>query len=173
MTLAELLRLAVWPDVEACLRRHYYRMPHEVRQRADLTAHQRVYDALRELPSGPSDGMLIEITIADGVPDAVDADFDAHGLLAESGDRVAMDFQRWETWLGMEVAPATRDTYSAAEVVAHCIHQMTFYGYDQDKIAAAGAEVLRRGEDLRQGRSTTIRLDEYWSKLGLDEDTDG
>ena len=50
---------------------------------------------------------------------------------------------------------------------------MTFYGYDQDEIAAAGAEVLRRGEDLKHGRSTTISLGEFRSTLGLDEDTDG
>ena len=173
VTLAGLLELAIWAEVEACLRRHYYPGPDDVEQQADVTAHQRVYEALRELQAEPSDGLLIEITLDAGEPDQVDAYFDAHGVLAKSGERVAMDFQRWETWLGMDIAPATRDTYSAAEVVAHCIHEMTFYGYDQDEIAAAGAEVLRRGEDLKHGRSTTISLGEFRSTLGLDEDTDG
>ena len=93
VTLAGLLELAIWAEVEACLQRHYYPGPNDVEQQANVTAHQRVYEALRELQAEPSDGLLIEITLAAGEPDEVDA-FDAHGVLAESGERVAMDFQR-------------------------------------------------------------------------------
>ena len=37
----------------------------------------------------------------------------------------AIEFEPWEEWLGMEIAPQT---------IAHCLYEMTFCGYDQESI---------------------------------------
>ena len=97
-------------------------------------------------------------------------EFDVHGVEPDSGDSVALDFQPWEVWLGMEIAPDTLQRYSRAEVVAHCIHEMTFYGFEPDRTAEAGAEVLRRMEDQTKGKSEASSLEEVRRHLELNRE---
>ena len=170
MTLARVLELASWPDVEACLRRHYHPRTNDPMQESDMAGHQHVYEAMRALPFEPGDGSLIAIRISDEMSEECpDTQFEVHGVKPGSVDVFALDFMRWDTLSGFEVAPATLDTYSPAEIVAHCLHEVTFYGYDQEEIAAEATELLRRTEDLKHGRSTGLSWDDVKSELGLDD----
>ena len=167
MELAELIELTSRPDVEACVRRCYYpgRDPDGA---GAVSRHGDVYERLRELCPERDDDIMVAVDLEEhgqGIEY-----FDVHGVKPDSGDSVALDFQPWEVWLGMEIAPDTLQRYSPAEVVAHCIREMTFYGFEPDRIAEAGAEVLRRMEDQTKGKSEAIGLEEVRRHLELNRE---
>ena len=56
-------------------------------------------------------------------------------------DRCGLDLSPWDTWLGLRVRQSLLDKMTAAEIVAHCVWEMTFYGFTQEKIAAFRAEL--------------------------------
>jgi len=52
----------------------------------------------------------------------------------------------WREWLGMTVEAETLKNFPVAEVVAHCLWGMTWWGFDESKI-----EQRRRGTDREAG----------------------
>ena len=60
----------------------------------------------------------------------------------------ALDFEPWNEWLGMEIEADTLEKYLASEIAAHCLQEMTFFGFDEDDIGAERAELDRRVDEL-------------------------
>jgi hypothetical protein len=56
-------------------------------------------------------------------------------------DSCGLDLSPWEEWLALRVPQLLLDKMTAAEIVAHCVWEMTFYGFTQEKIAAFRAEL--------------------------------
>lgn len=46
----------------------------------------------------------------------------------------AIEFVKWENWLGIDLAPESMNTFSELEIIAHYLYEMTFCGYDQGEI---------------------------------------
>ncbi|MBM3279460.1 MAG: hypothetical protein FJY95_15485 [Candidatus Handelsmanbacteria bacterium] len=66
-------------------------------------------------------------------------DFDRFGRsrespLADTLVSFALQFVPWEDWLGMEIDPRTLETVEETAIIAHCLKNMTFAGFDQEKI---------------------------------------
>ncbi len=144
MTFAEILNLAMGPEIEACLRRHYCNDGKE----ADdcdrfVSDHSQVYATLLKLHP-EADDTVVHIDLKeeeDGFED-----FDVYGIKPGAKDAWALELTRWELWLGMEVAPSTLQRFSSSEIVAHCLYEMSFCGYDQEEIAHLTTEVRSRAE---------------------------
>jgi len=49
--------------------------------------------------------------------------------LTPGGQRWSLEFFDWSVWLSCEVDRETLKTYSSAEFITHCLHEMTFHGY--------------------------------------------
>ena len=49
----------------------------------------------------------------------------------------------------MEVDSATHQKYAYPEILAHCLWEMTFMGFDQDTIREEKQELERRGNELK------------------------
>ena len=147
MRIADVLNLADWPETEGCLRRHYCNDAGNPSDRDEFVlAHKYVYHQLRGLQPSPEGTVLtIDFDDDDGIEE-----FHVRGIEPGSGDFLAIEFARWERWLGMEIAPSTLRQFSPPEIVAHCLHEMSFVGYDQDEIAEVAAEVERRAETVRR-----------------------
>ena len=140
--LADIFAQANWPETEACLRRHYC---DGIGNRSDrdqfLSAHEYVYDQLHELqPEHVDTAIAIDFDNVAGVDDV-----HVYGVEPGSGDSLAIEFVRWERWLGMDVAPPTLQRFSPSEVVAHCLHEMTLVGYEQERIGELLVEVRLPG----------------------------
>lgn len=71
-----------------------------------------------------------------------------HGEYADSETIYGLDFVPWEEWLCMEIDSESLKNYSESEILAHCIWEMTFYGFDQTHIREQKAELDRRAEEL-------------------------
>lgn len=46
----------------------------------------------------------------------------------------ALEFTKWNKWLGMELANETINNFTKLEIIAHCLYEMTFIDYDENKI---------------------------------------
>ncbi|MBE0637021.1 MAG: hypothetical protein IH598_00700 [Bacteroidales bacterium] len=47
-----------------------------------------------------------------------------------------MEFTRWAVWLGCEIDPDTLKDYSEPQIIAHCMWEMTFMGWDEEEIGS-------------------------------------
>ena len=62
---------------------------------------------------------------------------------ANAETNFGLSFKPWEEWLGMEVAPHSIEKYTASQIVAHCMRDMAFHGFEQSQIKAAKEDLQR------------------------------
>lgn len=58
-------------------------------------------------------------------------------------ERFVLDLATWAAWVGMEIDPYTLDMYSVPEIVSRCLHEMTFFGFDENSVATKREGILR------------------------------
>ena len=101
-----------------------------------------VLGQLRKLapdPAGSRYQLSIELTPS---VDPKDKSFwDVSCIKEGDPDRCGLDLSPWEAWLALGVPQSLLDKMTAAEIVAHCVWEITFYGFTQEKIVAFRAEL--------------------------------
>ena len=55
-----------------------------------------------------------------------------------------IEFVEWEEWRGMDIDPGSLLKYSVSDILAHCLWEMTFYGYTQDAIRKQAKQLKER-----------------------------
>jgi hypothetical protein len=104
-----------------------------------------VADALGELRSLALDPAASRYQLSIELTPPVDPNdqpfWDVSCIKEDDPDRCCLDLSRWEEWLALRVPQSLLDKMTAAEIVAHCVWEMTFYGFSQEKIAAFRAEL--------------------------------
>ena len=97
---------------------------------------------LRKLAPDPANSryqLSVELTPP---VDPTDKPFWDVSCIKEGGpDRCGLDLSPWDEWLALRVPQLLLDNMTAGEIVAHCVWEMTFYGFTQEKIAAFRAEL--------------------------------
>lgn len=162
MTLSELIATVRWADVKASLIWGYPDVE------ASFEDYRRVLKSLRKLEPVPStmriiirktfpedlDGASVdEVYGRDGRLNRDRKDFPDSGQSADSSYALAeTDFtlalEPWERWLGMAVDPATLADYAPAQIVAHCLWEMTFHGFVPSEVQAKRDELNRLADEL-------------------------
>ena len=71
-------------------------------------------------------------------------------------ERYGLDLSRWEEWLAISVPQSLLDKLAAADIVAHCVWDMTFYGFTQERIAETRAKLDRRVKEIDEGKAELI-----------------
>lgn len=68
------------------------------------------------------------------------------GTLRDDGEpeRFALELSPWSKWLGMGVPEELRQELGDAHVVAHCLYEMTTFGFDEESVRAQREELSRR-----------------------------
>jgi hypothetical protein len=101
-----------------------------------------VLGQLRRLAPDPA-GSRYQLSIELTPPvDRKDKPFwDVSCIKEDDPNRCGLDLSPWDEWLALRAPQSLLDKMTAAEIVAHCIWEMTFYGFTQEKIAAFRAEL--------------------------------
>jgi len=162
MRLKELLLGTDWSEVKLSLLRRY---PDSARIIDKL---QRVFETLLSLdgsdtkmrlclaevrPEGVDEEPYVEVFGKDGslnkdLPEFRHFNEAARRDFANLETSFALELVPWEEWLGMELDPSTSQEYSDADLIAHCLWEMTFFGLDQATIEKQRQEIDRRVKDL-------------------------
>lgn len=163
MKLAEIIEKVAWAEMKACLLWNY------ANAEESMTGYAKVFRELRKLqPTSTSMRIFIRKTFREGLDDepytevvgkngTLNKELEDFKYLNKSEDsdyanaeaEYALEFQPWEEWLGMEVDSATHQKYAYPEILAHCLWEMTFMGFDQDSIREEKQELERRGDELK------------------------
>lgn len=127
---------------------------------------REVLQELRRL-TPDSAGAAYELHIERIVPEAPPEQPFWEVSFRKEGDfeRYGLDMSPWPQWLATRVPSALCQTIPAAEIVAHCVWEMTFYGFTQEAAAENRAELDRRLRDLDEGKVQGIPWEEVKERL--------
>lgn len=162
MKFRDLLANTDWNEVRSSLTANY---PEE---KTALEQYQSVFDSLFRLAPRKTKMRIcveevfreeidkephVEVFGKDGTLNKYLPDFhhfeDAAGTeFANSETSFALEMVPWEEWLDMELDAATLEAYSGSDIVAHCLWEMTFSGFDQETIKEQRDEIECRARDL-------------------------
>lgn len=170
--LSDLFNSVTWLPVEDAIR---VIDPEDTEGVPDLYVHRRVFEQMCRIePASREDWLVVEVYLDEpdeqGVQDSwvnvscTDLQYEEH---RDGESRFGIDFLPWAECLGMRVTEESRSSYSDAEIVAHCLQEMTFYGFDEEKIQEDAREITKAHED---GPSKdAIPIEEMFQRLGLGE----
>lgn len=62
----------------------------------------------------------------------------------------SLEFLPWNKWLGMKIAKVSLLHYNYLDIVAYCLWEMTWMGFDQDKIATELKDLVDVGKKIKK-----------------------
>lgn len=130
-------------------------LPNDETFERNLAGHGIVFDELKELKPVNRDEMRLVI---EWVVDDYDGQpyVDIYGLENRNEDASThwgLGFMPWQEWLGLEIKEEdTLIPFTEQEIIAHCLWEMTFYGFSQETIQGSIAEVERTYADYKAGK---------------------
>ena len=162
MTLAELIVQTTWPEVRAALQWNYDDA------KESIGGYRKVLTELKQLTPTSSDMRLLvrapaqavigertqlEVVGHNGTLNSELHDFqyfkeNVDEEYAHAEVDYSLSFLQWEEWLASEIDEATQAAFTGPEIVAHCIWDMTFHGFEQVTIQEELAELNRRVDEL-------------------------
>jgi hypothetical protein len=171
MKLNDLIKSIHWPSVELTLLRLY------PDQETMVDEYRYVFEKLKFLE--PEDyNMSILLTEYDCELDdksEIKTYIDVSVRKKETApnsltDSYAIEFVEWKKWLGMDLAQETIKNFSDLEIIAHCLYEMTFIGYNEEEIKEQFDRMNDRVEEYKnlteeEKKEKTITLDELKRRL--------
>jgi hypothetical protein len=61
----------------------------------------------------------------------------------------AIEFTPWKKWLGMQISKDTLQRFDQLEIIAHCLYEMTFCGYDEEEIQEKFSDIKNSVEGYK------------------------
>jgi hypothetical protein len=151
MKFFEIIKRAEWLSVEMVLLKLY---PDE---KKNLSGYKEVFNKLKIMPIKESN---ISILVSNEIDDFDNIEYvNVSGYYTNPKDNIdeqelslAIEFTHWNEWLGMDVSPKTLSDFNELEIIAHCLYEMTFVGYEEKEIQA---ELDRINESVEEIKSMT------------------
>lgn len=104
-------------------------------QEKSVEGYENVWQKLQTLTPVPTDLVLtVEHVIDDLIPEEPEEYDHVSGWDEKEQEYYAIEYTRWEQWLSMPVDKDTIDNYSELAILAHCLWEMTWSGYEQEDI---------------------------------------
>ncbi len=130
-----------------------------------IKGYKYVFKTLKLMrPRYGKEGMVIDI---EKVGRGKNAYFSVSGVCTQKGIKqsYAIEYTPWSEWLGCEVDRKVLRKMPREEVAAHCLWEMTFAGFTQDKIRNEIKMLRKRVKDIKEGRVKMIPHEEVMKRL--------
>lgn len=172
MTLKDLIKNNTWLSVSSTLTSTY------PDQAESLEGFKAVFEKLLAMEPEETD---LEITIEyvmDGDHEYVDVSGKhKYPKTEEEKYSQAIEFSPWRQWLGMEISTKSLHVFSELQIIAHCLWEMTFMGFEEREIQNKLREIDKDMHDYQslteeEKKEYTISLAELWDDEDIDEDED-
>jgi hypothetical protein len=138
MKLYDLIQKHPWKKIESALVRLY--PDHE----SELEGYRRVFGKLKALKPTPSEYRLLLQLVYSEHAQEFDVEFKCLDPSQHEESTVsifALERTPWASWLGMELDAKTLEDFSEFDILAHCLYQMTFFGFSQEDIKTTSEEL--------------------------------
>ena len=150
MTLKELFKKNSWLSVREDL---YHCYPDE---KLNDHGYEAVFSKLQVMDAANSDLKIVLRTVADDTF-SEEPYVDVSGKKWESKngngtgryESYAIEFKPWEEWLGMKIDEISLREFTETEILAHCLFEMTFVGFDQKQIQKRYEEMTDLTEEIK------------------------
>ena len=164
MIFKDLITIVNYDDVWAELRKEY-----KLKKSAS-EVYKRVLEELKTLDSKPSDPPItciiakVEDCLAPGeiIPDVF-------GIMAGDKNHYALEMNSWNEWLDFDVLDKSIEVYGAADVVAHALYEMTFFGYcsktAHEKVEEEKHILDERVKEIEDGSAEYVSIEEVMADL--------
>jgi hypothetical protein len=184
--LSDLISAADWSDVERSLLQHYPDAEESVEGYLQTFLHLR-----QLLPVATTMRICLRTTFRPGLDDepflevvgrngTLNRDLEDFRYLGKAEDSTyalsevefAIELEPWSEWLGMEIDPDTLAKYSESEIVAHCLWEMTCFGFEETAIESQRDELQRRVDEIdamteEERKEKLIPADEVLKKVAV------
>lgn len=173
MQLIDLIQSNAWLSVQMALLQEYPKV------KEDIEAYEKVFNLLQVMPPKTSK-LTIELNLQTD-------DFDQSSYVDVAGyytdpvertdpftNSLAIEFVPWNEWLGMTLDPETLNNFTELQIIAHCLHEMTFAGFEEQEIQEQLDHVKGIKEEYEslspeEKEKQTTSLEELKDKFALDE----
>ncbi len=174
MTFVELIKSNAWLSVKMMLTKLH------PDQEEFMDDYQRVFNQLQILSPLPS-SVTIDIEL---VNDTYDNTYyvDVSGYYTNPADKInentnslAIEYTSWNEWLSMPIDENSLKNFSELEIIAHCLNEMTYAGFEQEDIQSEMDRIKEIKDEYNsltpeEKKKRTISLDDLKAKY--DEDSD-
>ena len=113
-----------------------------------------VLDTLAEITPGKADFAIMLRPWHEGEGRILDVS----GVHEGDPQSYGIEFCPWDEWLDADVRFQGTDL-TPAQMVAQCLYEMTFIGFDQEEIQDQADKMNEMVEDIKAGRVETVELD--------------
>jgi hypothetical protein len=164
ITVYDLIKSTAWDSVREEMSKCY---PHVLED--EQKGYNEIFTKLDSIIPEPSDLVLfIEIFFDEGKRGA---DFAAYNEDCPEG--YSMMASPWASILGLTISCRTFDELSPAEIIAHCLYEMTWFGSSEEEIEAFCVDTVSKYPDFKTlgkevDRLTLEETDETLFKEKLD-----
>ncbi len=174
MTFAELIKSKAWLSVQMILLKLF------PDQEEFIDDYQNVFYQLQVMPIVASKITIDVELVHDTYDDTHYVDVSGH--YTDPADRtdeftnsLAIEFIPWNEWLGMPINENSLKNFSELEIIAHCLNEMTYAGFEQEEIQSEITRISSIKDEynnltLKEKKLKTISLDKLKEKLDLDSD---
>ncbi len=169
MTFRDLLEKVVFDDVRITFHTEYC-MNNEA-----CEAYFKVFNQLKGLTPEPNhdDFRLVVARVEDGLEPGTYT-YDVFGVKPDDNDHYALELLPWSKWLSFEVVEKCVEVYGAAAVVAHCLYELTFFGFDASDVEVnikREIEILNeRHREIENGTAELVSWEEVIENIGYVDD---
>lgn len=174
MTLSEIIKSNAWLSVKLTLER-LFPDQHEL-----LDDYEKVFYELRTMQPAESNVTIDVHWVHD---DYDDTDYvDVSGYYTNPADRtdeysnsLAIEFTTWQEWLGMPVDQKSLKEFSELELIAYCLDELTYAGFEQDEIQAEMNRIKKIADDFNKlspekKAKNTYTWEEVKKKFGIEDE---
>ncbi|MBI5026651.1 MAG: hypothetical protein HZC12_08030 [Nitrospirae bacterium] len=140
-------------------------------QKKNIKGYKYVFQTLRlTRPRYSKEGMVIDIS---KLGRGRKAYFSVSGVCTEKGIKqsYAIEYMPWSEWLGCEVDKQVFKKMPKEEIAAHCLWEITFMGFTQNKIRKGLCVLKKQTKDIKEGKVKTIPFEEGTKQRELSRDT--
>ncbi len=146
----DIVKLCTFKNVKRALLRLY------PDQKNVIHGYEYVFKTLKYMRHrNNKEGLVIDIR---RVGRGKNAYFAISGVCTEKGIQqpYALEYTPWSKWLGYEVDKKVLKKMPKEEIAAHCLWEMTFMGFTQNRIRKKLYALRKRVKDIKEGKVKTI-----------------
>lgn len=126
MTLKELHSDTNWPSVREKLFSLY------PNQKKSEIGYQKVYDQMSSIEPIETKFEILLRFIEEEDPEDSYVHLSGIDTDSDTKESYSLMITSWEEWMGMSINEKTLKDYSASEILAHCLFEMTYTGFDPE-----------------------------------------
>lgn len=129
MTLKQLILNNTWPTISTVFIETY---PDSEKS---MAGYKTVFTKLVLLNPEETDISIVITKEKDGDEEYIDVSgLHNHPRNKEETYSQGIEFTPWRKWLGMDISKESLNDFSEAELIVHCLYEMTFEGFEEEDI---------------------------------------